>query len=220
MNRITETFEAHDGNGLHVVDCPGLADPTNPDNIPDIILDNKKHFFNILPIHAFILIIKFDVDQSKGFYLAAQEYFRYFGRSGIKSLLILCIQGNKKRIYSDSDFRKIFFKTDGYKFLVGKNNDIAIPFCLWDNLNSAYYYMQQNELLNEVAKLEKIDRNKLEFFCDMLENDISRITELKLEDEKINELNKKIESIRNSLAIKCSNRFCPIRDNINLVLNA
>ena len=191
INRITLQFQAHNGNGLHVIDCPGIADPSNDTIFQKNFLDNKEHLFRILPIDAFILVIKFDKDQSIGFNLAAQEYFRYFGRVGIKSLLILCIQGNQKKIYSETEFRRIFFNTDGYKFLVGKNNKEAIPFCLWDNFSSAYYDMQQNELLSEVAKLQKIDRIKLEFFVDLVENDIGRINELNLRDEKINELKKK-----------------------------
>jgi hypothetical protein len=121
IQRVTGVLRSQVGtNGILVIDSPGVGDASDDTVFQEQFLKNKNYLLNILPIDAFILIIKFDENQSRGFFLAAQQYFRYFGRMGIKSLMILCIQGNPKRIYSNEDFRKIFLTTDGYKFLLEK----------------------------------------------------------------------------------------------------
>jgi hypothetical protein len=200
---VTIEFQAENDNLLHVVDTSGLSDQTNSDIFQNNFLKYKEEFLKILPIDAFILVIKFDGKEFKGFFTASQEYFRYFGSIGIKSLLILFIQEGEEITYSEKTFLDIISKSDGYRFLKVKNNDQRIPFCLWDNKSSIYYDMQQNELLNQVAKLEKIDFNKFIAFCDMLENDIRRIIELKRKDKKIDEFNKqKNKNITNTTRCK------------------
>jgi hypothetical protein len=63
--------------------------------------------------------------------------------------------------------------------------------------------MQQNELLNQVSQLEKIDINKFKAFCDNLKNDINRIDELKRKDENKYEFNKeKNKNITNTTRCK------------------
>jgi hypothetical protein len=189
MQRVTGVLRSHLGtNGWLVIDSPGVGDASDDTVFQEQFLKNEKYLLSILPIDAFVLIIKFDEDQSRGFFLAAQQYFRYFGRLGIKSLIILCIQGNQKRIYSDEDFRKIFLNTDGYKFLLEKNHGIEIPYCLWDNFNFAYYNDQEKEFLNKLNTLQKIDETRFQYMCDMLINDINRINELKPSDPQIRKI--------------------------------
>ena len=192
MNRVTTSYSSKLGsNGMRVIDSPGVGDLTDDIVFQTRFLENKDYLLSILPIDAFVLVIKFDGDQSKGFYLAAQQYFRYFGRMAIKSLMIFCIQGNERRIYSDDDFRRIFLETDGYKYLLTKNNGKSIPYCLWDNFSPSYFEDQKNQFLRGLTSLKIIGRTGFEYICDMLENDIYRINESKKKDEKIQILNNK-----------------------------
>jgi hypothetical protein len=206
IQRVTGVLRSQVGtNGMLVIDSPGVGDASDDTVFQEQFLKNKNYLLNILPIDAFILIIKFDENQSGGFFLAAQQYFRYFGRMGIKSLMILCIQGNPKRIYSNEDFRKIFLTTDGYKFLLEKNDGIEIPYCLWDNFNSAYYNDQEEEFRNKLNNLQKIDQIRFQYICDMLENDISRIKESQQKDEIIRKLNAKIVNGKEKVPTLISN---------------
>ena len=72
----------------------------------------------MLPLDAFVLVIKFDQKESKGFFGAAKQFVRYFGRIGIKSLMIICIQANDALILSTDEFREVLLRTDGYTYLV------------------------------------------------------------------------------------------------------
>jgi hypothetical protein len=69
--------------------------------------------------------------------------------------MLLCIQGNAKRIIAVDEFQKMLEESDGYKYLLKEYNVKAIFYCLWDNFNSCYYEQQHAEFLNCLENLEK-----------------------------------------------------------------
>ena len=129
----------------------------------------------MLPLDAFVLVIKFDQKESKGFFGAAKQFVRYFGRIGIKSLMIICIQANDALILSTAEFRDVLLKTDGYTYLFKKNSNISIPFCLWDNLSNGSSSIQEENFVTCLQKLEPFGKINFEYTCDMLQNDIEKL---------------------------------------------
>ena len=90
--------------------------------------------------------------------------------------MIICIQSNPQRIFSENQFNQIFRRNDGYRYLLEKNSNREIPFCLWDNLRPPPN--QEVCFVNCLRNLKRFDENKFAYSCDMLQNDIERIEEL------------------------------------------
>ena len=146
----------------------GIGDPVDDTIFPKKILEQKSDLAKLLPIDAFALVVKFDRDQCPSFNITAKQFCDLFGTESIKSLIIICIQGNNKRIYSDTEFRSIFYETEAYKYLLLKNRDTRIPYCLWDNLRP--YDGQETKLLDCLTNLEPFTDTKFNYMCNMLEN--------------------------------------------------
>jgi hypothetical protein len=131
---------------------------------------------SFLPIDAFVLVVKFDKEESKGFFSAAKQFVQFFGRLGIQSLMIICIQANEQMIFSTNKFHTILLRSDGFNYLKEKNSGSAIPYCLWDNLRPPAD--QETNFLNCLKELKQFNKIYFEYSCDMLQNDINRIEEL------------------------------------------
>ena len=153
----------------------GVGDATDDTIFQTEFLKSKPDLLALLPFDAFVLVIKFDKNESKGFYLAAKQFVQFFGRLGVSSLIIICIQANEKKIFSFNQFRDILLNSDGFKFLVEKNAGVAVPFCLWDNLKPSTN--QEEKFLDCLKQLKPFNKIYFEYACDMLQNDISRIEE-------------------------------------------
>ncbi len=104
---LTETSLMTSGD-LTVVDCPGFGDPSNETIFFRSFLNKKEQLLNAAPIDAFVLVTKIDGDESGAFLQTAEHFVKSFGKPALKSLIILCIQGNPARRYSDSEFEKNF----------------------------------------------------------------------------------------------------------------
>lgn len=98
---VTHSLNFKKGGSLTLVDCPGFGDLENEKTFLESFLSKKSDILNLTPISAFILVIKFNINESPDFLQAAKNFVKCFGSSGIKSLVILCIQSNVSRRYSD-----------------------------------------------------------------------------------------------------------------------
>ncbi len=154
----------------------GVGDSTDDTIFQTEFLKSKAKLTTLLPIDAFVLVIKFDKEESKGFFSAAKQFVQFFGRLGIQSLMIICIQANEQMVFSSNKFQNILLQSDGYKYLKEKNSDFAIPYCLWDNIRPPAD--QETNFLNCLKELKPFNKIYFEYSCDMLQNDIYRIEEL------------------------------------------
>ena len=121
--RITTEIQLDktDNDEMMLIDCPGFCDPLQPDVFHKEFLRLRRRIkacVAILPISAFIFVIKFDEGRSNSFLPAAKEFFKLFGSHGIKSAILVCIQGNERRIYNQIEFTQILKDSDGYKFMI------------------------------------------------------------------------------------------------------
>jgi len=152
INRITTSIKFQKTKksnvDLTVVDCPGFGDPTDETIFFHEFLKRKESFIESVPIDAFILVIKFNENVYNSFLESAKHYVDAFGTEGIKSLMILYIQGSEKLRYSKDEFKDIILKSDGYLFLVNRNENSNVPYCLWDNFVE---YTDQEKNFNECA---------------------------------------------------------------------
>ena len=145
---------------LTVFDCPGFGDPSNETIFFRNFLSKKEQLLNAAPIDAFLLVTKFDRDESGAFLQTAEHFVKSFGKPALKSLIILCIQGNPARRYSDSEFEKILKQTSGYTYLKSLNSDNEIKYLLWERQN-----------FDSVRKsLPKYSKEQMEMAFDLVEN--------------------------------------------------
>ena len=82
-----------------------------------------------------------------------------FDQEGLKSLMLLCIQGNEEIRFANDEFKRILLESNGYKYLVEQNNGSPIPFCLWDNFKP--YEMQNKNFEECLELLIPFEKNKL-----------------------------------------------------------
>ena len=87
--------------------------------------------------------------------------------------MIICIQSNPQRIFSENQFNQIFRRNDGYRYLLEKNSNREIPFCLWDNLRPPPN--QKACFANCLKNLKSFDEIKFSYSCDLLQVDIERL---------------------------------------------
>ena len=177
MDPITKQVqcEISADNELMIFDCPGFGDVNDQLLFLEAFKNSKSALDSVPQVEGIILVVKFDKDQSNGFTGAAKEFLSAFSSRSIMSLMLLCIQGNNELIYSQREFEGILYNSEGYKFLKAKNNNIDIPFCLWDNFNE---YFEQNLNFNRaIAQLQPLDGIALPFVFDFVDKEIENIKE-------------------------------------------
>ena len=164
-------------SGLKIVDCPGFCDPRDEIVLQREFIKNKTFFLNQVPISAFIFVVKFDQDKSNSFLEAAKMFVKSFGSRGLKSLMLLCIQSNPKRRFSNEDFRKILTQSDGYKYMLEKNENLSLPYCLWDNHRE---YQNQKEKFEQcLTYVQPFIELQMYYAIDMMEIEIQNYEEKK-----------------------------------------
>lgn len=184
ISRITKSIKFQKTNAdLTVIDCPGFGDPTDETIFFAEFLKKKQYFLEIVPIDAFILVIKFDQDKSGSFLDAAKHYVKAFGTEGIKSMMLLCIQGSEKRRYAKDDFKSIILNSDGYLYLVKKNENIQIPYCLWDNFRE--YTNQEKNFEECLNKLKPFTMLHMKYAMDNIDNIVLVLNKEKYERAEI-----------------------------------
>ena len=125
VRAVTTELKSASKNGITIIDCPGFCDPRDATIFHKEFLKNREFILNgFVPLHGFLFLVKFDNDQTSAFIKAAQKFVKSFGSKGVKSLVLICIQSNPKRRYSEADLRKILTESVGYKFLLGKNKNL------------------------------------------------------------------------------------------------
>jgi GTP-binding protein EngB required for normal cell division len=170
INRVTTEIEKAYCADYALVDCPGFGDPANEAFFLTKFLEFKTDFLQLAPVDAFILVIKFGQDISNSFLDASQQFIKAFGTTGLKSLMILCIQSSEKRFYSESEFEKIILDSDGYLFLLEKNKNMNVPYCKWDNFKE--YKDQENCFKKNLNKLSAYTHDDTQFAFNLIEKEI------------------------------------------------
>lgn len=66
--------------------------------------------------------------------------------------------------YSDSDFQRILYANEGYKYLLQRNNGTHIHYLLWDNFTP--YDDQYDTLVSKIDKAEFYNSDRMEFLLD------------------------------------------------------
>jgi predicted GTPase len=166
---VTKSISLMTSGDLTVVDCPGFGDPSNETIFFRSFLNKKEQLLNAAPIDAFVLVTKFDRDESGAFLQTAEHFVKSFGKPALKSLIILCIQGSPARRYSDSEFDEILKQTSGYTYLKSSNSDNEIKYLLWENIYAPYPNQRQN--FDSVRKsLPKYSKEQMEMAFDLVEN--------------------------------------------------
>ena len=106
----------------NIIDSPGFGNALNPLCFYIDYTNKKKTLLNNLPFDGIIFLVKFDNGKSDTFHQAAQDFYSVFGQDAFKSLMILCIQEAKTKTLSEANFEKKLIDSDGYKYLVEKND--------------------------------------------------------------------------------------------------
>lgn len=142
-----------------VTDCSGYGE-SNIFNQNLNFLTPGTALENICPIDGIVLVLKFDRDNCFSFLNTARQVVSAFDQEGLKSLMLLCIQGNEEIRFANDEFKRILLESNGYKYLVEQNNGSPIPFCLWDNFKPSNQRQMENfeECLELLIPFEK---NKL-----------------------------------------------------------
>ena len=128
------------------MDCPGFENLTKKKLFYKNFIEHRTALENVGSIDAIVLVVMFDKDNCSNFLNTAQQFVSVFHQEAIKSLMLLCIQGNEEHIFATNKFRSIILESKGYKYLVEQNNELPIPICLWDNKNP---YQGQTEKFDE-----------------------------------------------------------------------
>ena len=159
FGRVTTeiSIQPSDNGELCILDCPGFGDLDV--DLLNIIQSSKARLINESPLDGFFLVVKFNQDDSLQFSHAAKQFHEIFGTNGLKSLVLLCIQGSPKRRYSQGKFQSILYNTDGYKYLKSNNNNQDIPYCLWDNYRE--YFNQTDTFKGCLARIQPFEKNNM-----------------------------------------------------------
>ena len=172
----------------------GFGDAVGDTVFQSEILLRKNDLKLLIPISAFALVIKFNADRCPSFFVAAKQIARLLGRETLKSLIIICIQGNERRIYSDTEFENILYSSDGYRHLLDKNFNVPIPYCLWDNFKP--YLNQEEKLISGLNRLELFTMVKFNYMICILENNYEDHRERDEERRRREEWSRREESRR------------------------
>jgi predicted GTPase len=168
---VTQFIRIKSHQNTIAIDCPGFGDPTNEQLFMRQFLTKRAELLANAPINAFVLVIAFDRNVSAAFLDSAKQFVRCFGTEGIKSLLILCIQKNPARRYSDDEFQDIFVNSEGARFLFRKNNSQNLNMCLWENIHGEYP-SQREKFFSIVNALPKFTDLHMKYAFDMIENQL------------------------------------------------
>ena len=176
--RITRKIQIEEDNNNNylIIDCPGFGDIGDKNIFHNEFIKNQNRITTLLcdsPIKAFIFVIKFNLNKSDAFLEAAEEFFKLFGSLGIRSVILLCIQVNEKRISSKTEFEDILINSDGYKFFSNKINK-DIPWCLWDNEKNRYPN-QKNEFRQCLDMCTPYDNSSLNMSFDLINIDMENL---------------------------------------------
>jgi predicted GTPase len=172
INRVTTKIKNANCNNYIIFDCPGFGDPENETFFLTTFLERKTEFLQLTPIDAFILVIKFDKDKSSSFLDAVQQFMNAFGITGLKSLMILCIQSNDNINYSIDEFENIILNSDGYLHLLENNENKNVPYCPWDNLDKDKYGDQENCFTENLNKLSAFTSEEMKNAFFTIDNEI------------------------------------------------
>ena len=168
---VTQSVRIKSHQNVISIDCPGFGDPTNENLFLNQFLAKRSDLLAKVPISAFVLVVKFDRNQCRAFHESAKKFVRCFGSEGIKSLVILCIQGNPARRYSDDEFQEIFAESEGARFLFRKNNSQKLNMCLWENIHGDYPGQKDrfDAIVNNLPEFTDIH---MKYAFDMIENQL------------------------------------------------
>ncbi len=178
--KTKEAKFVEDGKNLSI-DLVGIGEVKNRKAFYGSILEKKPRFLEVAPISAFLLVVKFENEESHAFLNTAREFHSFFGSVGLESLIIICIQIKDQDC--PEDFQKIMEKTDGYHFLKEKNNQKPLPFCIWDNLKPHTNQYNQFDILDQLIRnVKPFNETAMRFAFDFAERELER---METDEEKL-----------------------------------
>lgn len=159
--RTTMEIRTCSDNGYLITDCPGFGDLQDKYLFFQEIIKCKNHLLENSPYDALIMVVKFEFNkveniriQSPVFNIVIKNFITAFGKKSIKSLMLLCIQD--KIHHNKDDFDRILKSSEGYLELKKLNNNVDIPYVVWDNIKPLERQQERfNQCLNSVSKFEK-----------------------------------------------------------------
>lgn len=167
VGRVTESVQMAEANGIKIVDCPGFGDK-------DIVFHDsyktmKAELERMCPFNAIVMMIKFNNRESLQFLRAAEDFIKFFGGPAIECLVIACIQTGEIK-YSDAAFQTILYNNEGYRLLLGRNNNTHLHYLLWDNKEP--YSNQHDTMISKINQALFFDRQMMKYLYDHIESDL------------------------------------------------
>lgn len=138
-------------------------------NVTETLINRKFKFLGC---------VKTPIDETR-FLKICEYFFELFGVEGVSSLVIVAIEAAENHQLCSS-----LKKSQAYKFLLEKNSNNEIPFCLWDN--------QVEKLRLEIAKVKEFQLTKQNYekIKKNIQNHMSKIR------NPVNDSNENVSSLR------------------------
>ena len=153
--------------GMTVINCSGFGDS----KLFSIeFLKFKEKILELAPIDALVFVIDFNDESSNHFLQLSRQLTCLFGYEAIKSMMLLCIEGDVKIRNGLEDFEDKMVNSFGYQYLKRENENQDIPYCLWHNIRP--YYNQSENFINCFTKLQKMNKKNLECTLELMEKEI------------------------------------------------
>ena len=153
--------------GMTVVNCSGFGDSKM---FSIEFLKYKQEILDLAPIDGIVFVIDFNNENSNEFLELSKQFTCLFGYEAIKSLMLLCIQGDEKILNGLEEFEDKIIKSFGYEYLKRENEGENIPYCLWHNIRP--YYNQADNFIYCFKKLQKFDKKMIGCSLELMEKEI------------------------------------------------
>lgn len=168
---VTNYFQIGSNEDFYIIDSPPFNDILY---FGDMYLSERDKFLKLSSINAIILVHKINCSNMELLLDSAECFLSAFGNTGLKSLILLCIQNNYKEIIlSEDEFYEKLIKSDGYRYLLSKNNGKNIPFVLWDNISEHVYPNQKENLHKCIDSVKEFNKRDILFSFDLFEKRIN-----------------------------------------------
>ena len=158
--RTTREIRTCSDNGYLITVCPKFGDKQDNSLFFEKIINCKDHLLENSPYDALAMIVKMDFNQiddkndSTYFYDIIKVFVDSFGKISVKSLLLIFFQD--KTHLNKHDFDAILKKSDGYLELKRLNDNVDIPYVLWEDSVPVNKRLERlTEILNDKSFFKK-----------------------------------------------------------------
>lgn len=206
---MTTEMNRGENDDFIIFDFPGTGE--HEDRYLLEFHNHRKILIDSAPINAFIFLSKLDKNNPVPSLDVAKDFFRFFGVTGLDTLMFLCIQEGIR--LGQDNFRGYLHQTEAYKFLndeLRNNNQVFnrehvdIQHCLWDNRDK--YFGQDDNFRNCLNTLQEFKSENLRNPVQNIDDEVREIIEKKKKrrqekDEKNREKMAQLKSYSNKILI-------------------